>query len=131
MSIHAMEMALRDIYETVRRQRAAMKTVIAVTGLARQEFEGLVSRRDNSIGEGGFRFALFYLDFADGLVGNVENALEVYASVVGVDLSVPAPQAEPDAAVPPGDPEVVDADPVAAVPAPRAAPDEEPTPDVT
>lgn len=124
-------MTLRDIYETVQRQRSVMKTVIAMTGHARQELERLVPCRDNGIGEGGFGFALFYLDFADGLVGNVENALEVYASVIGVDLSVPALQAEPDAAVPPVDPEAVDANPVAAVPAPRAVPDEEPTPDVT
>jgi hypothetical protein len=102
--VRELETTLREINEVVQRQLSLMDSVIAVTGHAGRDFERLVSGASNGLAGAvvdGFNHALSNLDFANGLLGNVEVALKVYASVLGIELSplLPEGTAQPTDAV--------------------------------
>jgi hypothetical protein len=107
--VRELETTLREINEVVQRQLLLMDSVIAVTGHARRDFERLTSGARNGLAGAvvdGFNHALSNLDFANGLLGNVELALKVYASVIGVELSplVPEETGQATEAVTPAEP---------------------------
>jgi hypothetical protein len=98
--VRELESTLREINEVVQRQLSLMDSVIAVTSHTGRDFERLVSGASNGLAGAvvdGFNHALSNLDFANGLLGNVEVALKVYASVLGIELSplLPEENAQP------------------------------------
>jgi hypothetical protein len=93
--VRELETTLREINEVVQRQLSLVDSVIAVTGHVGRDFERLASGASNALAGAvvdGFNHALSNLDFANGLLGNVEVALKVYASVLGIELSSLLPE---------------------------------------
>jgi hypothetical protein len=110
--VRELETTLREINEVVQRQLSLMDSVIAVTGHAGRDFERLVSGAHNGLARAvvdAFNHALSNLDFANGVLGNVEVALKAYASLLGIELSplVPEETAQPTETMTPAEAEVL------------------------